>query len=99
MSQEDSLKRIDLLIRALSQSKQSAIAGMSPEDISSLRGGIDADDRTRVIDLLEDLAVLLRDDPGNKGKIRTDTNKIMNGFGHIKPISDAINSVKAGFLS
>jgi hypothetical protein len=72
---------------------------MSAEDVSDLRGGIDEDDKAKVIDLLDDLAVLLRDDPDNKRKIRTQVKKITDGYGHIKPISDAINSVETGFLT
>lgn len=99
MSQENSIKSIDLLIRALSQTKQSTIQGLSAQDLSALRSSIDEDDKSKVANLLEDLAVSLRDDPDNKRQIRTQVNKITDSYGHIKPISDAINSVKLGFLA
>jgi hypothetical protein len=50
------------------------------------------------VDLLEDVVVLLRDDPDNKSKIKERWNKIMSGYGHIKPISEILESVNEYFL-
>jgi hypothetical protein len=44
------------------------------------------------------MVVLLRNDPDNKRKINETWNKMRNGYGHIKPISEILESVKEYFL-
>ena len=95
MDREETIRRIDNIIRVLShldsthESKSMAL---------NLKNAVDKEDRPKLEDLLEDLVVLLRDDPDNKNKIKEFWNKIMNGYGHIKPISEILESVKEYFL-
>ena len=94
------IKRIDMMIRLLSQSKPSISAQgtLSSEDILAMESNIDNEDKNKVADLLEDLVVFLRDDPDEKKGINTTLNKITNGYGHIRPISETVKQVKSVFL-
>jgi hypothetical protein len=95
MDREETISRIDNIIRVLSH-LDSTHEGNSVE--LNLKNAADKEDRPKLEDLLEDLVVLLRDDPDNKSKIKELWNKIMNGYGHIKPISEILEAVKEYFL-
>jgi hypothetical protein len=43
---------------------------------------------------LEDMVILLKDESDNKSNIKQIWNKIMNSYGHVKPISEILESVK-----
>jgi hypothetical protein len=95
MDREETISRIDNIIRVLSH-LDSTHEGSSLE--LNLKNAVDKEDRPKLQDLLEDLVVLLRDDPDNKSKIKELWNKITNGYGHIKPISEILEAVKEYFL-
>jgi hypothetical protein len=96
MDREDTITRIDNIIRVLSH-LDSTNESNSVETLN-LKNAVDKEDRPKLEALLEDLIVLLKDDPDNKSKIKDLRNKIMNGYGHIKPISEILESVKEYFL-
>jgi hypothetical protein len=95
MDREETIRRINNIIRVLSHLDSTH---ESNSMALNLKNAVDKEDRPKLEDLLEDLVVLLRDDPDNKNKIKEFWNKIMNGYGHIKPISEILESVKEYFL-
>jgi len=68
------------------------------EEMLTLKNAIDKEDRPKLAILLEDMVILLKDDPDNKTKIKEMWNKVMNGYGHIKPVSEILETVKRYFL-
>jgi hypothetical protein len=68
------------------------------EEMLTLKNAIDKEDRPKLAILLEDMVILLKDDPDNKSKIKEMWNKVMNGYGHIKPVSEILELVKRYFL-
>jgi hypothetical protein len=65
------------------------------EQTLDLENVVDKEDRPKLENLLEDMVILLKDDPNNKSKIKQMWNKIMNGYGHAKiPIFEILESVK-----
>lgn len=68
------------------------------EETLTLKNAIDKEDRPKLAILLEDMVILLKDDPDNKTKIKEMWNKVMNGYGHIKPVSEILETVKRYFL-
>jgi hypothetical protein len=96
MDPEETMTRIDNTIRVLSH-LDSPHESNSDETLS-LKNTVDKEDRPKLANLLEDIVVLLKDDPDNKSKIKEMWNKIMNGYGHIRPISEILESVNKYFL-
>lgn len=95
MERDEIIKRIDILTRGLSQ-RSSDINESS--EIKIVRSEVEEEDKPKLAALLEDLIVLLKDDPENRGKIKGIWNRLMDGYGHIKPISELLGSVKLSFL-
>ena len=95
MNQEETIVRIDNIIRVLSHLDSTQES--NSEESLNLKNAVDKEDRPKLANLLEDMVVLLRDDPDNKNKIKEAWNKIMNGYGHIKPISEILKSAKKYF--
>ena len=79
------IKRIDILTRGLSQ-RSNDIDESS--EINIVRSEVEEEDKPKLAALLEDLIVLLKDDPENRGKIKEIWDRLMDGYGHIKPISE-----------
>jgi len=96
MDPEETMTRIDNTLRVLSH-LDSPHESNSDETLS-LKNTVDKEDRPKLANLLEDIVVLLKDDPDNKSKIKEMWNKIMNGYGHIRPISEILESVNKYFL-
>lgn len=94
--QENLLKRIDLIVRSLSQSRPEI---NNSEDIQKIRDDVEQDDKPRLARLLEDTIILLKDDPQNTVKIKENINRIWDGYGHIKPLSEVIDGVKKYYLA
>ena len=94
--QENLIKRIDSIVRSLSQSKSETRV---PEGIQKIRDDVEQDDRPRLAALLEDILVLLKDDPQNTVRIKEKLNRIWDGYGHIKPLSEIIDQIKKYYLS
>ena len=94
--QENIIKRIDSIIRSLSQSRSEI---ESSEDIQNIKDKVEQDDKPRLAALLEDTIVLLKDDPQNRVKIKEKLNRIWNGYGHIKPLAEVTDEVKKYYLT
>ncbi len=94
--QENLIKRIDSIVRSLSQSKSETRIS---ESIQKIRDDVEQDDRPRLAALLEDIIVLLKDDPQNTVRIKEKLNRIWDGYGHIKPLSEIIDQIKQYYLS
>jgi hypothetical protein len=94
--QQNLIKRIDSIVRSLSQSKSGMrISG----DIQKINDDVEQDDKPRLAALLEDIIVLLKDDPQNTVGIKEKLNRIWDGYGHIRPLSDIIDQIKKYYLS
>jgi hypothetical protein len=93
--QENLIKRIDSIVRSLTQSKSEANAS---EDTQRIKDEVEQDDKPRLVALLEDIIVLLKDDPQNTVRIRQTLNKIWDGYGHIKPLPEITDQIKTYYL-
>jgi hypothetical protein len=97
--QENIIKRIDLIVRVLSQSQSKKMETNDSEDIQKIKAEVEQDDKPRLAALLEDTLVLLKDDPQNVRKIKEKLNRIWDGYGHIKPLSEVVDQVKKYYLT
>ena len=98
MERDETIKRIDSMIRVLTHSGSIANKRDSnSEETLNLKNAIEGEDRPKLANLFEDLIVLLKDDPDNKRDIGRIYNKIMDGYGHVKPVSEILGSVKSFF--
>ena len=95
MERDEIIRRIEIIIRGMLE--QSAKIDFGSEIKNALKE-VDEDDKPKLANLLEDLIVLLKDDPENRTGIKKLWNKIGDGYGHISPISDVLASVKRSFL-
>ena len=104
MESQGVIERIDIIIRILLSSSRSAGKSQTEDDninsneIVKFKDKIEEEDKPKLAGLLEDLVVFLKDDPDNKRDIRQICNKIMNGYGHLKPISEILATVKSNYL-
>jgi hypothetical protein len=94
--QENLIKRIDFIVRSLSQSKSGPRIS---EDVQKIKDDVEQDDKPRLAALLEDVIVLIKDDPQNTVRMKQILNRIWDGYGHIKPLSEIIDEVKKYYLS
>ena len=94
--QENLIKRIDSIVRSLSQSKSGTRVS---DDIQKIKDDVEQDDKPRLAALLEDIIVLLKDDPQNTVRIKEKLNRIWDGYGHIKPLSEIIDQIRKYYLS
>ncbi len=95
MERDEIIKRIDIITRGLSQASNQIDES---SEINRVRKEVEEEDKPRLAALLEDLIVLLKDDPENRAKIKGVWGRIMDGYGHIKPLSEVLGSVKLSFL-
>lgn len=95
MERDEIIKRINIITRGLSQPNNDT---EEFSEINIVKKQVEEEDKPKLASLLEDLIVLLKDDPDNKAKIRGVWGRLMDGYGHIKPISEALRSVKLSFL-
>ncbi len=94
---DETISKIDSIIRILSKSTPRG-GFLDQDDIKGLNGIEEEEDKPKLAERLEDMIVLLKDEPDNKRKIREVHDATMNEFGHVAPVSDALNSVKGFFL-
>jgi hypothetical protein len=92
---ENLIKRIDSIVRSLSQSKSGTKIS---EDVQKIKDDVEQDDKPRLAALLEDIIVLIKDDPQNTVRMKQILNRIWDGYGHIKPLSEIIDEVKKYYL-
>jgi hypothetical protein len=97
MEREETITKIDNIIRILLHSDSGKED--DSEEMLTLKNAIDKEDRPKLAILFEDMVVLLKDDPDNKNKIKEMWNKVMNGYGHIRPIFEILESVKDIYFS
>jgi hypothetical protein len=95
MERDEIIKRINIITRGLSQPNNEIDES---SEINSVRKEVEEEDKPKLAALLEDLIVLLKDDPENRAKIKGIWSRLMDGYGHIKPMSEVLGSVKLSFL-
>lgn len=93
---DEVISKVDSIIRVLSKSTPHG-SFLDEDEIRGLNG-IEDEDKPKLAERMEDMIVLLKDEPDNKRKIRELHDTTMNEFGHIMPVSDVLNSVKRFFL-
>jgi t-SNARE complex subunit (syntaxin) len=94
---DDTISKIDSIIRVLSKSTPHGNL-IDQNDIDALNE-IEEEDKPKLADRLEDLIVLLKEEPDNKRKILELHDTTNDEFGHVPPVFDVLNSVKGFFLA
>jgi hypothetical protein len=89
------IQKIDEIIRTLSKSDK-PLSILTTDEIKSIQD-VDKEDQSKLADRLEDLVVLLRDDPDNKRQIRELRQIAFDEFGHVSPVWDVLKSVDSLF--
>ncbi|HJW20457.1 MAG TPA: hypothetical protein VJ571_07880 [Candidatus Nitrosotalea sp.] len=95
MDKETTILKIDEIIKILSESKK-PLTILTPDEVKSIQG-VDKEDHSKLADRLEDLVILLRDDPDNKRKIQETRQIAFDEFGHVSPVWDVLKSVETLF--
>jgi hypothetical protein len=98
MEREQVIKKVDILIRELLHSGSKTTTdenNNASEETNKLKYEIEEEDKVKLANLFEDLIVLLKDDPDNKNEIKKLWNRIMDGYGHVKPVSEILGSIKS----
>ncbi len=93
MDKDKTILKIDEIIKTLSKSK-SPLTILTGDEVKSVQN-VDREDQTKLANRLEDLVVLLRDDPDNKKKIREARQIAFDEFGHVSPVWDVLKSVES----
>lgn len=94
---DDTISEIDSIIRVLSKAAPHGNV-LGQDDIQALNH-VESEDQLKLADRLEDMIVLLKDEPDNKRKILESHDLVMDEFGHVKPIREVLEAVKAYFLN
>jgi len=95
MERDEIIKRIDIITRGLSQPNNETDESSG---INIVRKEVEEEDKPKLAALFEDLIVLLKDDPENRAKIKGIWRRLMDCYGHIKPVSEVLESVKLSCL-
>ncbi len=95
MDKDKTIKKIDEIIKTLSKSKK-PLAILTDDEVKAIQN-VDKEDQSKLADRLEDLVVLLRDDPDNRKKIREVRQTAFDEFGHVGPVWDVLKSVESLF--
>lgn len=95
MDKDTTIQKIDEIIRVLSKSEKQ-LTILTSDEIKSIQD-VDKEDQTKLANRLEDLVVLLRDDPDNKNKIREARQIAFDEFGHVSPVWDVLKSTESLF--
>ncbi len=94
---DETISKIDSMIRVLSKASPHGNI-LDQDDIKALNG-VESEDQLKLADRLEDMIVFLKDEPDNKRKILEVHDLTMDEFGHVEPVREILESVKAYFLS
>lgn|SRR5574337_2200991 len=94
---DETISKIDSLIRVLSKATPHG-SMLDQDDIMALNH-VDSEDQLKLADRLEDMIVFLKDEPDNKRKILEIHDLTMDEFGHVEPVRNILESVKAYFLN
>lgn len=95
MDKDSAILKIDEIIRVLSSSKKQPII-LTADEVKSIQD-VDKEDQSKLANRLEDLVVLLRNDPDNKQKIKDVRMIAFDEFGHVEPVRAVLESVKSLF--
>jgi hypothetical protein len=95
LDKDTTIQKIDEIIRVLSKSEKQ-LTILTSDEIKSIQD-VDKEDQTKLANRLEDLVVLLRDDPDNKNKIREARQIAFDEFGHVSPVWDVLKSTESLF--
>ncbi|MDE1829040.1 MAG: hypothetical protein KGI25_01830 [Thaumarchaeota archaeon] len=93
---DETISKIDSMIRVLSKASPHGNI-LEQDDIKALNE-VESEDQLKLADRLEDMIIFLKDEPDNKRKILESHDLVMDEFGHIEPVRDALSSVKSYFL-
>ncbi|MDE1764707.1 MAG: hypothetical protein KGI27_00390 [Thaumarchaeota archaeon] len=93
---DETISKVDSMIRVLSKASPHGNA-LDQDDIKALND-VESEDQLKLADRLEDMIILLKDEPDNKRKILESHDLVMDEFGHVGPVRDALESVKTYFL-
>lgn len=96
-SAEETISEIDSIIRVLSKAAPRGNL-VDQEEVNALQR-VDSEDQLKLADRLEDMIVLLKDEPDNKRKILEAHDLVMEQYGHVQPVREALDAVKTFFLS
>ena len=94
---DETISKIDSMIRVLSKASPHGNI-LEQGDIQALNQ-VESEDQPKLADRLEDLIIFLKDEPDNKRKILEVHDLAMDEFGHVMPVHDVLDSVKAYFLN
>ncbi|MDE1725419.1 MAG: hypothetical protein KGH76_05945 [Thaumarchaeota archaeon] len=95
MDKDSTIKKIDEIIMVLSKSKKQPTI-LTQDEVKAIQG-VFGEDQQKLANRLEDLVVLLRDDPDNKRKIRETRQTAFDEFGHVPPVWSVLKSVESLF--
>lgn len=94
---DETISKVESLIRVLSKAAPRGDI-LNQDEINALHQ-VEPEDQPKLADRLEDMIVLLKDEPDNRRKILEIHDTVMDEFGHVRPVHDTLDSVKAYFLS
>lgn len=93
---DETISKVESMIRVLSKAAPRGNI-LDQNDIQALNQ-VELEDQPKLADRLEDMIVLLKDEPDNKRKILEIHDTTMDEFGHVEPVRDTLESVKTYFL-
>ena len=93
---DETISKVDSVIRVLSKASPHGNV-LDQDDIKALNQ-VESEDQLKLADRLEDMIVLLKDEPDNRRKILESHDLVMDEFGHVEPVRDMLESVKTYFL-
>ena len=95
LDKDSTIKKIDEIIMVLSKSKKQPSI-LTQDEVKAIQG-VFGEDQQKLANRLEDLVVLLRDDPDNKRGIRDARQVAFDEFGHVPPVWNVLKSVESLF--
>ncbi len=94
---DETISKVESMIRVLSKAAPRGNI-LDQDDIQALNQ-VEAEDQPKLADRLEDMIVLLKDEPDNKRKILEIHDTTNDEFGHVRPVHDTLDSIKTYFLN
>jgi uncharacterized protein YgbK (DUF1537 family) len=93
LDKDTTIQKIDEIIMTLSKSKKQPVL-LTPDEVKAIQS-VYGTDQQKLANRLEDLVVLLRDDPDNKRRILDARQIAFNEFGHVPPVWSVLKSVES----
>jgi hypothetical protein len=94
---DETISKVESMIRVLSKAVPRGNT-LEQDEIKALNE-IESEDQPKLADKLEDMIVLLKDEPDNKRKILEIHDTVMDEFGHVRPVHDTLDAIKTYFLN